>query len=202
MSHIKLDRSHQADQRISWQSIPTSDLMECSSTSEIEAHHGPNLSLLSSVSRPPSRDGHDSAPAPNDESSILGSRSWSHDDAPVPNGNNQLLDEDDSLSPSVQDVIASTVNTAISNQSSQEDRLSIASNSSSVYQLFLKTFRYLTLVLIVFRLRQKQNPNTQLVSLHATAPIPGFPSVCLLGSFRRPGNPCLVFGNPPRTGQR
>jgi hypothetical protein len=133
MSHINLDRSHQADQRISWQSIPNSDLMDNSSISEIEAHHGPSLSLLSSVSKPPSHDGHDGAPAPNDESSILDSRSWSRDDAPVPNENNQLLDEDDSLSPSVQDVIASTVNTAISNQSSQKDRQSIASNSNSEY---------------------------------------------------------------------
>jgi hypothetical protein len=98
--------------------------MDNSSISEIEAHHGPSLSLLSSVSKPPSHDGHDS---------ILDSRSWSRDDAPVPNENNQLLDEDDSLSPSVQDVIASTVNTAISNQSSQKDRQSIASNSNSEY---------------------------------------------------------------------
>ena len=131
MSHINLDRSHQADQRIAWQSIPNSDLMEKSSISEIEAHHGPSLSLLSLVSEPPSRDGYDCAPAPNDESSILDLRSWSRDDAPVPNENNQLLEEDDSLSPSVQDVIASTVSTAISNQSSQKDRQSIASNSSS-----------------------------------------------------------------------
>jgi hypothetical protein len=164
MSHINLDRSHQADQRISWQSIPSSDLMDNSSISEIEAHHGPSLSLLSSVSRPPSRDGHDCAPAPNDKSSVSeagphstqslssispDSRPWSRDDAPVPNENNQLLDEDDSLSPSVQGVIASTVNTAVSNQSSQEGHQSIASNSSSEYQLFLKTSRYLTVVLIV-----------------------------------------------------
>jgi hypothetical protein len=164
MSHINLDRSHQADQRISWQSIPSSDLMDNSSISEIEAHHGPSLSLLSSVSRPPSRDGHDCAPAPNDKSSISeagphstqslssispDSRPWSRDDVPVPNENNQLLDEDDSLSPSVQGVIASTVNTAVSNQSSQEGHQSIASNSSSEYQLFLKTSRYLTVVLIV-----------------------------------------------------
>jgi hypothetical protein len=173
MSHINLDRSHQADQRISWQSIPNSDLLNNSSISEIEAHHGPSLSLLSSVSRPPSRDGHGGAPAPNDESSIgeagthstqslssisLDSRPWSRDDAPVPNENNQLLDEDDSLSPSVQGVIASTVNTAVSNQSSQEGHQSIASNSSSEYQLFLKTFRYLTLVLIVIQTSTEAKP--------------------------------------------
>jgi hypothetical protein len=172
MSLINLDRSHQADQRISWQSILNSDLMDNSSISEIEAHHGPSLSLLSSVSRPPSRDGHDCAPAPNDESSIsetgthstqslssisLDSRPWSRDDAPAPNENNQLLDEDDSLSPSMQDVIASTANTAISNQSSQEDRQSAASFSSSEYQLFLKTSRCSTLVLIVIQTSTEAN---------------------------------------------
>jgi hypothetical protein len=45
----------------------------------------------------------------------------------------------------VQDVIISTANTTISNQSSQGDRQSLASNSSSECQLFLKTSRYLTL---------------------------------------------------------
>jgi hypothetical protein len=142
MSHVNLDRSQQADQRFSWQSIPSSDRIADFSVSEIEAQNGQSLSLLSAVSRSSSRDGHDCAPAPSDRSSIseaeIRSRQSlsllnldSHDDAPAPNDNVQGLDEDGSLSPSIQNVSTSTSTTAISNQSSHEGWESVAQVSSS-----------------------------------------------------------------------
>jgi hypothetical protein len=163
MSHINVDPPQQADQRISWQSIPESDVIDDSSVSEIGAHHGQSLSLLSAVSRTQSRDIDDNAPASNEWGRInevdthngqrLSSLSldFRHGvDAHVPttNDNRQRSEGDDSLRYPVQNAISSASATVMPKQSSEEARISKTHKSSSEFQQGLSSSLHPSPVLI------------------------------------------------------
>jgi hypothetical protein len=146
MSHVNLDPLHQMDQRISWQSIPESDLIDHSSVSEIEAHHGQSLSLLSAVSQTSSRDVEDFAPALNQggrvnaidahrgeslSSPCLDVRHGVGHDVSTTSDNSQRSEGDDSLRHPVQNTIGTASATSTTRQSSEETRSLKAQKPSS-----------------------------------------------------------------------
>jgi hypothetical protein len=116
MSHVHLDQSQQADQRISWRSMPSGDRLSDSEVSDLDAHNGDwqRLSLLSAFSTSSPGDGRDCAPAPSNRSSSSESENvarpslsppslGSRDVAAAPYDNNQGFDEDRSPRPSLQE---------------------------------------------------------------------------------------------------
>jgi hypothetical protein len=146
MSHVNLDRLHQMDQRISWQSIPESDLIDDSSVSEIETHHGQSLSLLSAVSQTSSRNVDDDAPTSNEggranevdahhgesrSSSGLDSNLGAGDDVLTTTDGSQRSEGDDSLRHPVQNAIGTASATSTTRQSSEETRSLKAQKPSS-----------------------------------------------------------------------
>jgi hypothetical protein len=217
MSHANFYPSQQADQRISWQSIPESDLNDDSSVSEIEPHRGQSLSLLSAVSRTQSRDVGDGAPESSEEgrtsqidahhgqslsSLSLDFRHGISHNVSKTNDNSQRSEGDDSLRHSVQNAIGTASAASTTRQSCEEARSSKAQNPSSEFKTGQDLFLSSSLVLITVRLSPNQNTRMRLVSLHATSPLSDIPRIDLPGSCGYPTSSFLVFSNPSRAWQR